>query len=150
MQISIGIIKNKNNHYLIVERIKPEGLLKWQFPAGKVNTNEEPKETVIREVKEETGIICEKLDYLGTRVHPISNIRAHYFLITKYNGLAKIEDTEEIKSIRWVDSTELYQLIESDIFEPVKRIINRGRYKKSRKIKELVNKKGKMRRLVRT
>jgi len=35
-----------------------------EIPAGKLEVNEEPKETAIRELKEETGIKAKKLEYI--------------------------------------------------------------------------------------
>jgi len=54
--IAVGVVE-KGNRILITRR-KPEGLLGglWEFPGGKVETNETGPAACIREIKEETGL----------------------------------------------------------------------------------------------
>ena len=58
-------------HVLIICRYKGQWLLTdhqergFEFPGGKVEKGESPKEGAIREVKEETGAIIEEIDYVG-------------------------------------------------------------------------------------
>lgn len=54
--VTAAIIK-KNGKYLITQR-PPGGhlALKWEFPGGRVEFGEDPKESLKREIKEELGI----------------------------------------------------------------------------------------------
>ena len=50
---------------LLVERIDAPNESLWSLPAGFVNRNENPEQTAIREVSEETGIKCLPMHILG-------------------------------------------------------------------------------------
>ena len=58
----------KNNSYLMIHRTKKQNDCnhdKWIGIGGKFETGESPKECVLREVKEETGITLNKAEYRG-------------------------------------------------------------------------------------
>jgi len=61
-----GIIVNKNNEILLVQESNPSPTRhkKWNMPMGRSNSNESIKDTVIREIFEETGLECEIFDFL--------------------------------------------------------------------------------------
>ena len=50
---------------LLVQRIDAPHESLWSLPAGFVNKNENPEQTAIREVSEETGIKCLPMQMLG-------------------------------------------------------------------------------------
>ena len=50
---------------LLVKRIDAPDESLWSLPAGFVNKNENPEQTAIREVSEETGIKCLPMQVLG-------------------------------------------------------------------------------------
>ena len=84
-QVVAAIIK-ENNRYLIVQRNKNKHLgLKWEFPGGKVKSNESLEESLIREIKEELNIIIniqKKVAEERYKDHKI-NIQLNYFLCTQ-------------------------------------------------------------------
>ena len=53
----VAAIIKKDNQYLIVQRNKNKHLgLKWEFPGGKVNVNENFEDALKREIQEELNI----------------------------------------------------------------------------------------------
>jgi|SRR5271157_4471122 len=116
LTVGAGIVFD--NKVLLVLHAK---LGKWLFPGGHIELNETPDEAVIREVKEETGLDLELLDY-GPAVNSISHdvIRSlavpfdanlhragdhdHYCMY--FAGAVDNPDfvkSEESRDIRWFD-----------------------------------------------
>ena len=64
----VAAIIKKNNRYLIVQRNKNKHLgLKWEFPGGKVKSNESFKEALIREIREELNITISVQDKIAKK-----------------------------------------------------------------------------------
>ncbi len=75
VHIAAGVIR-KNGKILITRR-KPEGLLGglWEFPGGKRKQNENPPETCVREILEETGLTVTIESHLTTVRHAYTHFR---------------------------------------------------------------------------
>lgn len=63
---SVGIIPiTDDGHIILVKQFrKPVEKSLLEIPAGKIEINEEPKETAFRELCEETGFVASELEYL--------------------------------------------------------------------------------------
>ena len=59
----IAIDKDKNLVMIKQYRKAVEEFI-WEIPAGRLEVNEEPRETAIRELKEETGYAANKMTYI--------------------------------------------------------------------------------------
>ncbi|MBI4032471.1 NUDIX hydrolase [Candidatus Berkelbacteria bacterium] len=60
--VSGAIVLNERNEVLLTRRHQPElpdAHGRWEMPAGKVEWNESPHQTAVREVLEETGFVVE-------------------------------------------------------------------------------------------
>ena len=62
----VGAIVVGNKGVLLARRDKPPGEGLWSIPGGGVELGENQKESVIREVLEETGVQCEVLKLVST------------------------------------------------------------------------------------
>ena len=60
-----AIITFPENKILLIKRATPPFLGYWALPGGRVEKNEAVEQTVIREVKEETGVDVEILRKIG-------------------------------------------------------------------------------------
>ncbi len=72
VHVAVGVIKNQDNEVLISKRadhVHQGGL--WEFPGGKIEAGEKVTDALIRELKEELGITCEK-------IQPLSEIEFDY------------------------------------------------------------------------
>ena len=110
---SVGIIAiTDDGHLVLVKQFrKPVEKTLLEIPAGKIEINEEPKETALRELYEETGYRAEKIEYLFEfYTSPgFSNEKMYLFLATELiEGNAEPEDDEYIE----IEKIKLENLIE--------------------------------------
>ena len=62
----VGAIVVSNKGVLLARRDKAPGKGLWSIPGGAVELGETQKESVIREVLEETGVLCEVIKLVST------------------------------------------------------------------------------------
>jgi 8-oxo-dGTP diphosphatase len=122
-KIVIAIVK-KDNKFLMVRRKQKEGNLHWQFPAGGVEENEADEEAVLREVFEETDVVCQIIDKLGERVHPNTNRLVSYWKCLYISGNAFLKDMEDLDCVSWMSKDEIFFNVTSEIFPAVREYIN--------------------------
>lgn len=95
---------------LLIAKRKPTARLPnlWEFPGGKVEPNETPKECLKRELKEEFDVDVSVGEYLGSNIHTydFGTIELMAFRAFWEKGDFKLLDHEEI---RWVFKHELDQ-----------------------------------------
>lgn len=106
-QIGAGIIHNDKGEVLIA--LRPEDAMLgglWEFPGGKKEENEEIRDTVARELKEELGV-----EVQVTREFMILDHAYSHFTITLHAWLCTIRSGEPYakssQQIRWVRIEEL-------------------------------------------
>ena len=108
MNVVAAIIK-KNDFYLIVQRNKSKHLgLKWEFPGGKVNTNEDFKDALKREIKEELDILINVNQKIAEENYTDQNIDIilHYYLCVQKSGTIKLNEHEDLV---WVLKNDFYK-----------------------------------------
>lgn len=104
-----------NDEILLLHRQdrKPEGNT-WGVPAGKVNMGETTTETMIREIKEETGLIIstDNLNYFGKVYvkYPKMDFIYHMFSARlDKKPIIKINFAEH-KNFQWISPAEALQI----------------------------------------
>ena len=112
----VAAIIEKDNYYLIAQRnINKYMGLKWEFPGGKVESNETLKEALYREIEEELNIgiyIHKKIAEEKYKDKKI-NIILHYYLCSEKNGIIKLNEHENLK---WLEKKDFikYDFVEGD------------------------------------
>jgi len=112
----VAAIIKKDNLYLIVQRNKKKHLgLKWEFPGGKVQSNETFEEALTREIKEELNILITMHSKIADQKYKDDNIDIilHYYLCTKHSGIMKLNEHE---NFAWVTKKNFdkYDFAEGD------------------------------------
>lgn len=95
--------------YLIVHRPSYDD---WSFPKGKLDTGEKHRDAALREVKEETGLLCTVLAKLSpvTYMTPNGNPkRVKYWLMEPDSG--KFARNDEVDAVTWLKRSQAMSLI---------------------------------------
>ena len=112
----VAAIIKKDNFYLIVQRNRNKYMgLKWEFPGGKVETNETFYEALSREIQEELSIqinVHEKIAEEKYKDDQI-NIILHYYLCSERSDTPILNEHE---NIAWVEKKDFdkYDFVEGD------------------------------------
>ena len=106
---------------------------RWQLPKGLVGRDESPEETALREVREETGLMCETVAPLetieywyfskggGRRVRFHKSV--HFFLMRYRSGDVGDHD-EEVNEARWVKLDEAVEML---AFKSERKVLEQAR-----------------------
>jgi 8-oxo-dGTP diphosphatase len=116
----------RNGELLICQRTRHQVMpLKWEFPGGKIEEGEQPRDALRRELDEELGIRAEVGDEVVRFRHeyPSGNaIELRFYDVRSYSG--EIEN-RIFRAVRWARPSELptYDFLEADL-ELVKDLAN--------------------------
>ena len=103
----------QDNKYLMLHRVtkeNDENKDKWIGIGGKFEDGESPEECALREIKEETGLDAEDLDYRGIVTFVSDEYGTEYmhlFKCTDFSG--EIRECDE-GVLEWIDKTKLFTL----------------------------------------
>jgi 8-oxo-dGTP diphosphatase len=93
----------------------------WEFPGGKVEAEEQPKDALIRELREELGISVAKEDLtpltFASHAYPDFHLLMLVYLCRRWEGLVTAEEGQELAWVR-PDALHLYDMPPAD--EPLK------------------------------
>ncbi len=104
-----------------------DGKPPWTFIAGEQDAvkDENPADTAVREVKEETGLRVQAGEVIGERVHPKTGRTMIYIAAAPTHGTDYIVgDEDELAEVRWVTLPEADELLPG-MFEPVREHLER-------------------------
>ncbi len=107
--------KEEDKVFILLIRVKK----RWSFPKGNIERNEKKEEAAVREVKEETGIEAEVIDYLGDIEYwyHLGGYKIHkfvYYYLMKYKSGEITPQKEEIDEARFVELKECYEILSYD------------------------------------
>lgn len=108
----------KNDKILACQRTRHQVMpLKWEFPGGKIEEGEQPRDAMRRELEEELGIEATVGDEVARIVHEYpggGSVELRFYVVRSYKG--ELEN-RIFREIRWVDRSELTSLnfLEADL-----------------------------------
>lgn len=103
----------KDGKYLMLHRVKKQNDLnhdKWVGIGGKFEDKESPEECVIREVKEETGLILNSYTYCGIVTFVSDVWETEYMHIYHSNDFSGTLKECDEGNLEWVEIKQLYEL----------------------------------------
>ena len=107
----------KENKFLIARRREGKHLeFRWEYPGGKVENNENEKESLKRELKEEFDISASIDDYITESFYEYDkakiNLKAYF--VKNYSGTIKLTVHDKINWIK-IDELNNYEFAPADI-----------------------------------
>lgn len=108
----------KDGKILVCQRTRHQVMpLKWEFPGGKIEEGEQPRDAMHRELDEELGIDATIGDEVTRIVHNYSgggSVELRFFAVHEYKG--EIEN-RIFKDVQWAERAALpsYDFLEADL-----------------------------------
>lgn len=116
-RVVAGLI-TQNDKLLVCQRTRHQTMpLKWEFPGGKIEEGEQPRDALRRELEEELGIVAEIGDEVARIQHEYPNggmVELRFFVVRKYLG--EIEN-RIFRDIQWSPPNDLpkFDFLEADL-----------------------------------
>jgi 8-oxo-dGTP diphosphatase len=106
-----AVIKDDRGRLLLIKRGHAPGAGLWSLPGGRIEPGESDDEALVREMREETGLVIEAGQLIGTVLRPahdggVFDIRD--YAATVIGGTLRPGD--DAADARWVDASELESL----------------------------------------
>src|SRR4051812_32307615 len=126
-RVVAGIIV-QNEEILICQRTRHQSMpLKWEFPGGKIEAGEQPRDALRRELDEELGIAAEIGDEVSRLVHTYPNggtVELRFYTVRNFSGAL---ENRIFRDIQWVKPRDLptYDFLTAD--EPIVRDLASGK-----------------------
>jgi len=114
--IGVGGIIFRDNRVLLVQRGKPPGVGRWSTPGGHQEWGESARAGAIREVREETGVICSVRGFVGyyDAIGPVENgSPAYHFTLLNFWGDWVAGDpvaADDAQDAGWVTQSQMREL----------------------------------------
>jgi 8-oxo-dGTP diphosphatase len=108
----------QDDKILVCQRTRHQTMpLKWEFPGGKIEEGEQPRDALRRELEEELGIDATIGQEVSRIVHEYpggGSVELRFFVVNEYTGMI---ENKIFRDIRWSQRSELsqYDFLEADL-----------------------------------
>ena len=116
IHVAAGVLVNGDGGVLLAQRLPGTHMAgRWEFPGGKLETGEGPRQGLYRELREELGIDVQAAEPLVKLSHRYADRHVHLdvWLVTEFQGEP---ESLEGQALQWVLPGELHtvDLLEAD------------------------------------
>jgi 8-oxo-dGTP diphosphatase len=118
MKRVVAALIMQDGKLLVCQRTRHQTMpLKWEFPGGKIEEGEQPRDALRRELDEELGIQATVGDELARIQHEYPNggmVELRFYVVREYEG--ELEN-RIFKDIQWARPSELpkFDFLEADL-----------------------------------
>ena len=118
MKRVVAALIMQDGKLLVCQRTRHQTMpLKWEFPGGKIEEGEQPRDALRRELDEELGIQATVADELARIQHEYPNggmVELRFYVVREYTG--ELEN-RIFKDIQWARPNELpkFDFLEADL-----------------------------------
>ena len=118
MKQVVAAIIIKDEKILVCQRTRHQTMpLKWEFPGGKIETGEQPRDALRRELDEELGInanVGEEAIRIRHKYKTGSSVELRFYVVREYAGTM---ENRIFREIRWASRSELptFDFLEADV-----------------------------------
>jgi 8-oxo-dGTP diphosphatase len=118
MKRVVAALIMQDGKLLVCQRTRHQTMpLKWEFPGGKIEEGEQPRDALRRELDEELGIQATVGDELARIQHEYPNggmVELRFYIVREYKG--ELEN-RIFKDIQWARPNELpkFDFLEADL-----------------------------------
>ena len=108
----------KDGKVLVCQRTRHQSMpLKWEFPGGKIEDGEQPRDALRRELEEELGIDARIGEEVARIRHDYKNggaVELRFYVVNEYAGEM---ENRIFRDMRWAKRSELpkYDFLEADL-----------------------------------
>ena len=117
MKRVVAAVIEKDGKLLVCQRTRHQTMpLKWEFPGGKIETGEQPRDALRRELEEELGIQAEVGDEIARVQHTYPNgvgVELRFYVVREYRGEM---ENRIFRDLQWAIPKDLagYDFLEAD------------------------------------
>ena len=117
MKVALGIVVYENK-ILLIKRKKREGDLLWAFPGGKFDENLDNsiQDTVVREVKEETGVNVVVKNLIAKKETEQTTL---FYFECDFISQSSKYSTDEVLEVSFYSYEKMLKLVTTQIYPPV-------------------------------
>lgn len=117
MKRVVAAIIEKEGKLLVCQRTRHQTMpLKWEFPGGKIEEGEQPRDALRRELEEELGIQAKIGDEIARVQHTYPNgaaVELRFYIVREYSGEM---ENRIFRDLQWSAPKNLasYDFLEAD------------------------------------